>query len=383
MLPANFDPVEFLRHSPEETARAFIASDALCALVDEIAEEHVPSRHGNDDAFAGNGSRQFVRLWRDAVREYAEKDAGNWDQVIDEVFGQLDMWSDMSRDSVTMIAADIDMDRYRDTGHEIIEAMAQCVENVPEFGEHARSNFMNTMADEIRIGNLVNDNDESLDIIIESKIDKKDFLAAKHDLVEFVVLLSMNSNEHLDDTHVSFDIIAQGHPDGMRLLKEMLVINNASGEALAEAMSKQFELSDEVKQTISSLHAVKSDQPTFAGVDDIVEVITNSNGGHAILYGFISARELLDLDPLKAIKISGNLQFGIHDFINGSGYLLDMIGEENEFVLPAGFLMEHGIGQVGQWSVNDVYDYVKSAIKIDAVNIEPGVSHDPECGMTQ
>lgn len=153
----------------------------------------------------------------------------------------------------------------------------------------------------------------------------------------------------------------------MEFYEKVLPLLNMSGQDVLDAMNP-----DVVEGDSSRLLAIKRVNPEQAPKiqpNYFITLSIDEIGAHGspVLFGFVRASSLLELDPRQAVHIFGNVQYGFHDFINGGGMVEDLGSEVD---LPAGYLLTQKVGSTMRYTVDDVYGFHKPAVEIKMENTQ-------------
>lgn len=142
------------------------------------------------------------------------------------------------------------------------------------------------------------------------------------------------------------------------------LVNQSSAELIRVAVE---EFGDNGKTFADKCHAanfnVEKDpaRPSLMSGKEVISAIENAYSQAVPMFHCqVNVRALFELDPTKAMRMvspSGKVHLGLHEFINGAGYLDTYPGE---VVIPA---EAAGFGGVKTWryGVNEVYGLVKSS----------------------
>lgn len=188
-----------------------------------------------------------------------------------------------------------------------------------------------------------------------------------NELVEFPIYF-LGEQEYKDDVWLPgsiSDYDAQSWKDFSQLLK----LINVNGHDLYAQLQADYGIeNNDIKAALDFSSDPKKSETKVESVISVIE--ESSYGGVPVLYGFVEAGELMNLDFSMPIEISGNIQFGIHDNMNGSGFVEDV--GPGEIKLPARMNKDKhiDIGVGGGYSINSIFDFHKPSLKINVDNIK-------------
>ncbi len=365
-----------------QSVAAFLQSPEMTDVIEYHAKHYAPSRHGNNNTFAGSNPDSFLSGWMDAVKEARTSDDA-WKDIIERAMenpseGYIVEVIDQAMDYVdTEIRGDDFNEPLFDVFFEAL-ADAQLSEDDrqdDDMLESLRDEALNQMANLVNDGAWTSSEDFGFRELLEDNTDKLDFLGASHDKIEWTIFLNMKPDETLDNTFVMQDMIFDaGHPNAERMMRDFLGFVNMPGQDVINAIGEN-EFTDKSLAMFQSIKAPLPGEPSLMAASSVAEVLTNASyGGHAVIFGFASAFDMMRCDPRQSMSINGNIQIGIHDSINGVGHILSMNGGNTNILLPSGFMLEHAVGECGRYSINDVYDFVKGAVSIELTQEHEPVS---------
>lgn len=197
----------------------------------------------------------------------------------------------------------------------------------------------------------------ALNSFIESNY--KEILSGRRELIEFPIAL-LGDKKYTDDAYFTSQI-SEYDLDDWQTLSHMLKVINCDGVDLYNKLIENYDLEDPeglIKKALSFTPMTGSVTPS----DRVLTVLEESNGGFPVLWTFVDSQELLDIDLSKPINLQGNMQFGLHDNISGSGFV-EEVGPSDITIYDD--LLHSDNTQLGfsRYSVQDVFDFVEESMK--------------------
>lgn len=373
----DFSP--YLTDDLDESVTTFAISDLGLRAAYELADSFRITKQYGQDSIVEQNPKKFMSLYQDALEEAAEDADKPWKEIIGKIFADYirDFFDETNqgREQLYAIAGQIregganlfsplfesflsalqahEVDLYRKNGSEMNEDLI-------------REKTRDRVADMITGGELYfGPGNEAIDEIILDKTDWREWMTSSYDYIEVPIFLTQKNGEYLDDkTLYRESLLNLDDNDSIEFYQRVLPLLNLSGKDVLGAIKSELLKGD--AGAILAIERTDPDQPPKINADDFVRVVFDEVGGYGspILFGFMHSADLVDIDPREPIRISGNIQFGLHDFINGGGFI-DSI-DADYIDLPARTLMDYKVG--GWYSIDDVYGYQKSKVLISMEN---------------
>lgn len=393
----------YVRATPGESWRALMESDKGLEIMREIAETYGITRGMGDEVLAETDPENFMSCYRAALKLAKENPERDWDSIISEAFeeGFKSKWS--------MVDGAIEAFRIaieRASGGSMDSAEAEISNAATYFAEQyavehdldesdAELIMESAFADWLcNSGNPVGTSGDTLYDVFASTFDIRDWIATDYTKVEFPIWLNKKESESLDSAWLyQSQMTDRLDEEGVAAIRAMLEFTNVSGEELLDAALDDAFTPDD-PSLIDEIKSIKSDpeKPALLRAREILFALGEATrGGVPVVYAFIPSSEVIKADPRQAIKFEAHttksIQFGIHDSINGSGYLDSRI---QEFTLPPGALLDkYSVGNVGIYGIDGVYDFHKPAVTAHMSNSAPEIKNgcddldEPPCASSR
>lgn len=393
----------FVRETPAESWQALMSSEKGLEIMNDVADSWRITPNRGDESLAETNPVLFMNCYRNALALAKENHERDWNSIIYQAFmpafdanaeGQ-NIWS-MVDGSIAAFRESLEHSH----GGSFTTAEYEIVKSSGCFAaEYARAHHLEQDDAELIVQraytewlcdyeNQVGTDGETLYDVFASTFDVREWISNDYEKVEFPIWLNKKDTESLDTAWLYQEQMTNRlDEEGVKAIRSILEFTNVSGEYLIGAAVDDAFTPDD-PSLIDEIKSIKADpeKPALLSAKEIMRALGEaSRGGVPVVFAFIPSNELINTDPRLQIKVEAHsarsIQFGIHDPINGSGYLDSMI---QEFTLPPGALLDkYSVGNVGAYGINGVYDFHKPAVTAHLSNPVPNLSSSIQDGLDE
>lgn len=218
---------------------------------------------------------------------------------------------------------------------------------------------------------LFGDDEKSLrDLIIENN-DWSDFISSDKDKVEFIVNLNQAPGESMNDAYLYNHALSDLDESSIQFYERVLPALGLNGYEIIEAFEDELSGTPSLVSKLTLIDAKYLDRKPVVEPLHFINVMSfyGTYSGNAILMGYAPSRELIDTDPRGNVKLSGEVQFGMQDFISGGGYLEGI--DAKSIIFEDGSLLNYEIGCQGTFpNLDSVYMFDKRQVTIYVENVD-------------
>lgn len=362
---------------PEDVAEAFAATEAGKALADKVGKasyfEAWPLEQDMDDGIAVEIAKTYAEGGIDAVMELAISQ--DWDSSVEDCY-ESSTKDDLERALRDFVETATDEADWID-GDELTEACCEALKDrlFDAMREGDTSTFEGSIPSHVRVetGFIPDYNALGVDDMHMSHWDvcfSAETAIPDSNLMRFLKFMNVAPSEFIETCRTrGFDPSKPSRGEGMsdyrwkqaeesaQWWRAILDAEAGRDEEISKLLIQDEHAMAEWNSTVELVRTGKDyDRPTLVPMDDIFTMMTEASyGGVPVWAAKLPLRELLAGKFDKPFTATGGV-VGIHDFINGSGYLDVLRGEIR--IDPATGGYRHSTA--GRWSIDDVYGFVGS-----------------------